>query len=175
MTCNLAVLTPSKTIPESGGQSTAALRASAPSAPVHTTGNSTLTIASGLPVQPGAQNPLALHPYILLRSSIDDIVHQSGVTVPAGTLPFVYFGQSCAAGTPDCQAMLSAIKANLVANAKADANGNATMPNLAAGTYYFMVSTRLPNNHALIWTQPVQVKDGANSVTLDIYNATRVN
>jgi len=175
MTCSLAVLAPSKTIPESGGQSTALLHASVPSAPVHTTGNSTLTISSGLPVQPGAPNPLALHPYILLRSSFDDVVHQSGVTVPAGTMPLVYFGQSCASGTPDCQAILAAIKANLVADAKADANGSATLPNLAAGTYYFMVSTRLANNHALIWTQPVQVKDGPNSVTLDIYNATRVN
>ena len=174
MTCNLAVLAPSKSIPESGGQSTSMMRASIPTAPVRTTGNSTLTISSALPTQAGAPNPLALHPYILLRSSFDDVVRQAGITVPAGTASLVYFGQSCAAGTPDCQAILASIKANLVADAKADANGAATVPNLAAGTYYFMVSTRL-NNHALIWTQPVQVKDGQNAVTLDIYNATRVN
>ena len=175
MTCDLAALTPSKGIPESGGQSTAMLHASVATAPVHTTGNSTLSISSGLPVQAGAPNPLALHPFILLRSSFDDVVRQSGAAVPAGTLPLVYFGQSCAAHTPDCQAILAAIKANLVADARADANGNATIPNLAAGTYYFMVSARLNNGHALIWTQPVQVKDGQNAASLDIYNATRVN
>ena len=174
MTCDLAVLTPSKTIPETGGQSTSALRASVPAAPVHTTGNSTLTIASGMPVQPGSPNALALRPFILLRSSFDDVVHQSGVTVPAGTLPLAYFGQSCAAGTPDCQAILTAVKANIAAAVTADSNGTATMAKLAAGTYYLMVSTRF-NNHGFIWTQPVQVKDGPNALTLDIYNGTRVN
>jgi hypothetical protein len=174
MTCDLAVLTPSKSIPASGGQSTAMMRASIAPAPARITGNSTLTISSGLPVQTGAPNALALHPYILLRSSFDDVVRQAGVTVPAGMAPLVYFGQSCAAQTPDCQAILAALKPNIVADAKADANGSATVPNLAVGTYYMMVSARF-NNHGLFWTQPVQVKDGQNAVTLDIYNATRVN
>jgi hypothetical protein len=125
-------------------------------------------------VQAGAPNALALHPYILLRSSFDEVVRQSGVSVPAGMAPLVYFGQSCAAQTPDCQAILAALKPNIVADARADANGSATVPNLAVGTYYFMVSTRF-NNHGFFWTQGVKINQGQNSVTLDTSNATPVN
>lgn len=78
-TCNLGVLAPSKTIP-SGGAATMVASAgtsgggsvngggglSTPAAPL---GNATLAIVSGLPAQPGAPNPLAGRPYVLLRNS----------------------------------------------------------------------------------------------------------
>ncbi len=137
------------------------------------TGNSTLSITSGLAPQPNAPNPLANHSYVLLRSSFDDTVRQSGVTVPPGLTPFKYFGVSCANRTQDCQAMLNALKPNIAAAVKADANGNATVPNLAVGTYYLMISA-LYNNQGLIWTQGVQINQGQNTVTLDTSNATPV-
>jgi hypothetical protein len=37
-----------------------------------------------------------------------------------------------------------------------------------------MISARY-NNQSLVWGQAVQIKDGANSVTLDQSNATPIN
>ena len=172
MTCDLAVLTPSKTIPANGGVAPT-IRTAAITAPMPT-GNSTLSIASGFAPQPNLPNPLSNHPYVLLRASFDDIVRQSGVTVPPGLTPFKYFGVSCANRTQDCQSILNAIKGNVASAVKADTNGTATVPNLAVGTYYLMISTRY-NNQALIWTQGVQINPGQNSITLDTRNATPVN
>jgi hypothetical protein len=172
MTCGLAVLSPSKSIPLNGGTDPA-LRASAPAPPI-LTGNSTLAITSGFAPQPNVPNPLANHPYILLRANIDDVVRRSGVTIPPRVLPFKYFGLSCANRTQDCQTILAAIKPNIVSDVRADANGSAIVPNLAVGTYYLMISTRY-NNQGYIWTQPIQINQGQNSITLDTSNATPVN
>jgi hypothetical protein len=70
--------------------------------------------------------------------------------------------------------IIGSLRTTMAATVKGDANGNGTLGNLAAGTYYLMVSTRY-NNHAYTWTQPVQIKPGENSVTLDLGSAVRVN
>ena len=57
---------------------------------------------------------------------------------------------------------------------RADANGNGTFPGVPPGTYYLMISTRY-NNQAYVWGQAVQLKPGANTVTLDLKNATPLN
>jgi hypothetical protein len=97
-TCNLAVLAPSKTIP-SGGGTAATMVASAgtpatgtanggslstPQAPL---GNATLSIVSGFPAQPGAPNPLAGRPYVLLRDSYANALAKGGVSVPLECRP----------------------------------------------------------------------------------------
>jgi hypothetical protein len=192
--CNVAVLTPSKTIPSGGGTTatmvastgttgTSAARApatanpatlSSPTAPL---GNATLSIVSGLPPQPGAPNPLAGRPYVLLRDSYANALAKGGVTVPPGTSPYKYVATICVPGptrTPDCQKILDAIKADAVSAARADANGNGTLPGVAPGTYYLMISTRY-NNQPLIWGQPIQLKPGPNSITLNQQNATPLN
>jgi hypothetical protein len=186
-TCNLANLTPSATIPMSGGAA-AMMNASAsapangapnnnggtlstPDAPL---GNATLSIVSGFPATAGQPNPLANHPYVLLRSSINDTIAKSGVNIPAGTVPFKFFGLACGNRTPDCQTIMTAIKAGAASSVRADVNGRGTFPGVPQGTYYLMISTRL-NNQTLLWLQPVQVRAGANSITLDARNATTMN
>ena len=185
-TCNLAVLTPSKTIP-SGGGTAATMVASAgtsstgsanlggnlstPQAPL---GNATLSITSGFPAQPGAPNPLAGRPYVLLRDSYANALAKGGVSVPPGTSPYKYVGSICTARTPDCQKIMDAVNANAASAVRADANGSGTFPGVAPGTYYLMISTRY-NNQGLAWGQAVQLKPGPNSVALDLHNATPVN
>jgi hypothetical protein len=190
-TCNLAVLTPSKTIP-SGGGTAATMAASAGnraaatpgtsayngggtlSVPGATLGNATLSIVSGFPPQPGVPNPLAGHPYTLLRDSFATILAKGGITVPPGTSPYKVLGNACGNHTPDCQKIMDAIKASAASAVRADANGSGTFPGVPPGTYYLMISTRY-NNQALVWGQPVQLKTGPNSVTLDLHNAAPVN
>ena len=113
-TCNLAVLTASKTIPSSGGAATqmnasmggtgagvggapsgtapAGSGLSTPQAPL---GNAALSIISGFPSQPGVPNPLAGRPYLLLRRSYPDTLARAGITVPAGVSPYKYVGTLC--------------------------------------------------------------------------------
>jgi hypothetical protein len=178
-TCNLAVLAPSKQIPSDGGAATASAAGtnngggtlSTPDAPL---GNATLSIVSGFPPQPGVPNPLAGHPYILLRDSYGNALAKGGVNVPSGTSPFMYAGSACGNKTPDCQKINDAIKANAASAVRADANGSGTFPGVPPGTYYLMISTRY-NNQPLIWSQAVQLKAGSNSLTLNPSNATPIN
>ncbi len=173
--CNLDVMTASKTIPASGGNAAAMVRTAAAdpatlSTPGHVLGNATLTITSGFS---GAPNPLASHPYTLLRDSMPNIVTKAGVTIPAGSNAYRVLGMACGTHSPDCQKILDAVKANAVSAVRADANGTCTFPGVPAGTYYLMISTGY-NNQVLVWDHPVQLKPGQNSLTLSTQNATRV-
>ncbi len=172
-TCNLAVLTPAKAIPASGGVAAPAAAGRDAPLPAATSGNASLAIVSGFATQAGAPNALAGHPYTLLRDSLAHIVAKAGVAVPAGTSPFKALGLACGNRTPECQKIMDGIKANAVAGVRAEANGNATFSGIAPGTYYLMISTRY-NNQSLVWSQAVQVAPGTNSVTLDVRNATPV-
>ncbi|HEY4011595.1 MAG TPA: hypothetical protein VGM11_15680 [Acidobacteriaceae bacterium] len=182
--CELAVMTPSATIPASGG-SAATMERTAGAGPAttadlatlstaqHALGNATLAITSGLATQAGAPNPLASHPYTLLRDSVANIVTKAGVAIPAGSNPYKVLGIACGNRSPDCQKIIEAVKASAVSAARADANGSATMPAVAPGTYYLMISARY-NNQALAWDHAVQLKPGANSMVLTVQNATPV-
>jgi hypothetical protein len=185
-TCNLAVLTPSATIPASGGTATATNASagnrgrkpdnlggslSTPDAPL---GNAILSIASKFPAQPGAANPLGGRPYVLLRHSYANAIAKGGVSVPAGMSVYKYVASVCTSKTPDCQKVTDAIKADAASAVRADANGNGTFPGVPPGTYYLMISTRY-NNQALNWGQAVQLKSGQNSMNLDLSNATPIN
>ena len=185
--CDLAALSPSKTIPMSGsgrlapmtasgagpgGSSTNGGGLSTPNAPL---GNAVLSVVSGFPPQPGQPNPLAGHPYVLLRTSFNDTLAGSGVQIPAGVQPYKFFGLACGNRTPDCQPMMNAIKASAASSVRADASGSGTFPGVPPGTYYLMISTRY-NNQALVWLQgaPRQRWVGTPS-SLDSRNATVMN
>jgi hypothetical protein len=183
-TCNLAVLAPAQQIPSSGGAAATVMNAasgtsttangagglSTPAAPL---GNAILSVIPGLPAQPGAPNPLAGRPYVLLRSSYGNAIARGGVTVPPGLSPYVYAGTACGNRTPDCQRIRDAINADAASAVRADANGRGTFPGVLPGVYYLMISARY-NNQTLAWGQAVQVKSGPNSVTLDLRNATSI-
>ena len=182
-TCNLAALSPAKAIPSGGGVAgTMVASAAAPatvtsanlSTPGSTLGNATLAIVSGFPAQPGAPNPLAAKPYTLLRDSVATIVAKAGVAVPPGASPYKVLGLACGNRTPDCQKILDAIKASAASSVRSDANGSGIFPGVAPGTYYLMI-TAAYNGKSLTWGQAVQVKPGANSVTLNLSNATPLN
>jgi hypothetical protein len=177
--CELAALTPSVTIPATGGSAAAMVRTTAVdpatlSTPKNVLGNATLSIASGFATQPGSPNVLASHPYTLLRDSIPSLVAKAGVAIPAGSNAYKVLGMACGTHSPDCQKIMDAIKASVVSAVRADASGAGTFPGVPAGTYYLMISTRY-NNQALVWDHPVELKAGANSMTLSPQNATPMN
>ena len=188
-TCNLAVLSPSKQIPMTGGvaanaTSVAANAAAAtpgtaaynnggvlstPGAPL---GNATLSIVSGLPAQAGVPNPLAGRPYLLLRWSYADSLARGGVTVPAGTSAFKYAGTACGTNSPDCPKLKAAINTSAISavagrwewgwNVSGSSAGH-VLPDDLRGTY---------GGQPYVWGQAVQVHAGANSLALDLRSAT---
>jgi hypothetical protein len=181
--CNLGVLTASNAIPSGGGKAATMMasagshggaidngggRVSTPAAPL---GNATLAITSGLP---GAPNPLAGRPYLLLRDSYASTLAKAGFSVPAGMSPYKFVGTLCSSRTPDCQKALDAVKADAVSAVRADAAGSGTLPGVAPGNYYLMISGRY-NNQALVWDQQVQLKPGANAVKLDHSNGKPID
>jgi hypothetical protein len=187
-TCNLAMLTPSRTIPTGGGVAATMVAAtgnvgapgapnnnggglSTPAAPL---GNATLSVVSGLPAQAGVPGALAGRPYILLRDSYANVVAKGGVSVPVGMSAYKYVGNACGNRTADCQTVNDAIKASAISAVRAGADGNGTFPGVPPGTYYLMISARY-NNQPLVWGQAVQLKPGANSITLNLQNATPLN
>ena len=156
-TCNLASLAPSATIPASGGSSammTASASSPANGAPNNSAARSPLPMRPrqrrpldrlGISAHPGQPNPLANHPYVLLRSSFDDThrTSQESPFQPALTSPYKYLGLACGNRTPDCQTIMNAIKAGAASSVRADVSGSATFPGVPPGTYYLMISARL--------------------------------
>jgi hypothetical protein len=178
-TCSLAVLSPgdvpSGTVPVTGSSAGSVSAAGASNAHLSTpgapTGNAVLSVLNGVPSQAGTQNPLAGHPYILLRVSFQAAIASSAVSIPSGSSVYKVFGAACSMRTPDCQKMMSTINAAAAAAVRADANGKATFSGVPAGTYYLMISA-LYNKQPLFWGQQVNLRAGANSVTLSPNNAT---
>ena len=181
-TCNLARLTPSKTIPSGGAPATMMASASgAPSGGGHAmstasapTGNAVLSVASGFLPQPGVPNLLAGHTYVLLKQSFEAALAQGGFQPPPGVSPIKGYLTACANRQPACQQGMAAANSSTVAGVRADANGKAQLPGLPAGTYYFF---RLGgyNKQLYKWDFSVDLKSGANSITLDQHNAVLVN
>ncbi len=181
-TCNLGVLSPgdvpSSSVPTSSAANASAGSASAAgggkgrlSTPGAPTGNAVLSVLDGMPAQAGAQNPLAGRPYVLLRTSLQAAITSTGVAIPAGSSAYKVLGIACGQRTPDCQKMMAAINSDAAAAVQADASGKATFSGVPAGTYYLMISA-LYNKQPLFWGQQVNLKAGANSVTLTPTNAT---
>jgi len=186
-TCNLAELTPSQSIPSSGGVAApmnvamngtgaggTAPSGSGLSTPQAPLGNATLSVVSGFASQAGVPNPLAGRPYVLLRSSYGATIANAGLTVPAGTSPYKYVGALCANRQPDCQTAMNAVKASAASAVRADASGNGTFPGVPPGTYYLMISAVF-NRQPLVWGQAVQIHAGANSIKLDSTNGSPLN
>lgn len=158
----------STSVPALSASSTAAS-----SRPASAVANAILLINSGFSAAPGAPNPLANHSYILLRDSFASILAKAGVQVQAGVSPYKVLGNACGNHTPDCQKIMTAVNTNAASAIRADANGKAAFPAVAAGTYYLMISARY-NNEALVWDMPVQLKAGNNSLSLSQTNAAVV-
>jgi hypothetical protein len=178
--CNLAAMTPSKTIPSTGGSAASMVRTASAtdlatlSTPGHLLGNATLTLTSGFTTPPGAPNPLAQHPYTLLRDNITTLVTRAGVAIPAGSNAYKVLGIACGTHSPDCQKIMDALKASAASAVRADATGAGTFPAVPPGTYYLMISTQY-NNHALVWDHPIQLNPGPNALILSAQNATPLN
>jgi len=82
--------------------------------------------------------------------------------------------RACRARAPACQQGGSALKPYMLGIATTDANGRAQSPPLPAGRYWVFGDGRI-DNRPMLWDQPVDVRGGPTSLTLDQHNATPVD
>jgi uncharacterized membrane protein len=101
------------------------------------TGNAVLLVTSGLAAQPGAQNPLAGHTFVLMNQSYEAALAGAGIQAPAGVSPVKGFLAACTDHQPACQPGVNATNSSTVSGTRADASGKAQLPGVPPGTYYF--------------------------------------
>ena len=82
--------------------------------------------------------------------------------------------RSCQAREPGCQQGALALKPYTVGVATTDADGHAQSQPLPAGRYWVFGDGKV-DNRAMLWNQPVDVKAGPATVTLDQRNASPVD
>ncbi len=144
---------------------------STPNAP---TGSAVLVVTSGLTAQPGGQNPLSGHTVVLLNQSFEAVLTGAGLQAPQGVSLVKGYLAACASKQPACQAGINATNSSTVSGAKTDATGKAQLPGVPPGAYYVFCLGAY-NNQLFKWDFQVQLKAGANSLTLDQHNAAAVN
>jgi hypothetical protein len=82
--------------------------------------------------------------------------------------------RACQSRTPDCAKGAGALNAYTVGIATTDASGRAQTPQLPAGRYWVLSDAKVDNRHVM-WNEPVDVRNGEKSLTLDERNAKPVN
>jgi len=138
-------------------------------------GNAVLTITSGLPGAPRAANPLAGQNFVLLRDDLSTIVPKSGAKMTPGvSAPKTMFTACANQSSLDCQKILAYLHSESASFVLSDFYGKGVLPGVPPGTYYLMISTHF-NNHLLFWGLKVELKAGANAITLNQQNATPMN
>lgn len=136
--------------------------------PTHT---ATLTIVPGIKSERGSINPAGNHGFYLLKDSVDSALAKGGFHAPAGVAPVKAMNTACEQGTAACQTAVAAIIAASATAGKTDAEGKATLPPVPPGAYYLFGVGRYEGK-GLLWNVKVEVKAGANSITLDQHNGT---
>lgn len=154
-----------------GGASSAGPAASGVQITVHgaPSGNAILSVVSELRGPLAATNTLASSIFVLSHDTFASVFSKAGVHVPTGQTPQLVQYNACSQRTPDCQKIAQAFQGNVAAAVRADAQGKATFAGVPLGTYYVVASTNF-NNQKIYWKLKVDLKAGANTVTLDEHN-----
>ena len=134
-------------------------------------GAAVLSVASGFGTQP---DPLAGRHPVLFKQSFGEFLRRQGMFQgPPGTRvtasPLKVWAESCKMQSPACQQALYDMRPNTVAEGLMAANGKTTLPGVPPGTYY-LFAVALYDRQFLVWDLRVDLKPGANLVTLDRRN-----
>src|SRR6185436_3871143 len=128
-----------------------------------------LAVTSGFLSQPGAANPLAGKTVIVLKDSFASILARSGWSAPA----LLSWARVCETNGAECQRGIQEIGPYYVSRAQLDNSGSCNFPNARAGTYYLLLTANYSGTH-FVWDVRLDMKPGANSITLDQRNGTPV-
>jgi len=140
-------------------------------------GNAVLTIKSGFPAQANAPDPLAGSAFMLMRNPVATVLAKSGTPVPANMSAQAAIRSACEANKPECRKYLVAVGNDAATGAKyaatSGASGATVLPGVPPGTYYLTTSAKI-GQLVMYWHVKVDLKAGANTITLDTHNAEPV-
>ncbi|HEY6128819.1 MAG TPA: hypothetical protein VIW23_11605 [Candidatus Acidoferrum sp.] len=133
-----------------------------------------VSINSGFPTQSGTPNPAGNHGFYLLKEDVETAIRKGGFRAPAGIPELKAMNTACEKKTPDCNTAVAAIIADSATAVKTNAEGKATLPAVPPGVYYLFGIGQYEGK-PLVWNVKVEAKAGANSVTLDQRNGTKID
>ena len=167
-TCPVGVIAPA-------GAEQGAAGAPAPSAtPAAATGNGpAFQIMGGLPAPASGGNALAGAALLLMDVSLDIVLKEAGVAVPAGTSAPRVLEQTCngMAGQANCAKIVQSLGGHTVAQLKPDANGIANTPDLTVGKTYYLFGSAVSQAKKVTWHLPLKAQAGWTKVVLSAGNA----
>ena len=168
--CPVGVIAPAHTQRSEAGPGTAA----APATSAAPSGNGpAFQIVGGLPAPTSGGNALAGAALLLMDVSLDNVLKEAGVAVPAGTPAPRVLEQTCngVAGEANCTKIVKSLGAHRVAELKADASGIANTPDLVAGKTYYLFGSAYSQGRKVTWHLPLKASAGWTKVVLSASNA----
>ena len=110
--------------------------------------------------------PVAQETFALLDQDLSKVLTDAGFrAAPGKSLLRTFAG--CDGTDANCIKGIRALVGHLVSRVQSDANGKASFPGVAPGTYYLMAIGPQP----FIWSVRVELKGGQNTVALSPWNA----
>jgi hypothetical protein len=111
----------------------------------------------------------------VLKHDVEVALTNGGLRATPDGSAMKMWGMACANGngTPVCQQGVQALAADTAGLAVTDAAGKGQTQPLPAGRYYVFNSIHIANK-PMMWNLPVDLKAGANTLTLDQHNLTPV-
>jgi hypothetical protein len=130
-------------------------------------------IVGGLPAPAFGGNALAGAALLLMDASLDNVLKEAGVAVPAGASAPKVLEQTCngMAGQANCAKIVQSLGAHTVAQLKPDANGIANTPDLTAGKTYYLFGSAVSQGRKVTWHLPLKASAGWTKVVLSTGNA----
>lgn len=135
-----------------------------------------LSVSSALGAPATSGNALGEKPLMLMKQSFGAFLKQQGMFQgPPGSSsnmsPLAAWAYGCLTGSPTCGQALSEAQDLFVVDARTDRTGKATFASVPPGRYYVFGYAPYASE-LLVWDLDVDLKAGANVVTLDQRNIT---
>ena len=118
--------------------------------------------------------PLAGGHLLILKHSVDVALAKGGLIASAAGSPMKTWQVACQTQAPACPQGRQALIADSAGILTTDSGGRGQTQPIRAGHYYVFGAIRV-DNRPMIWNVPVDLKAGANSLTLDRRNASPVD
>ena len=159
--------------PSASGAAGPVAKAAAPSAPPPAaSSNGVLEFSVGAP---SPTNNVVGRKLWVLKEDAQVALIKAGLTSTPDASVLQNWMRACYSRSPACEKGAGGLKIYTVGIATTDANGHAQTPPLPAGRYWVLSDAKIANNKHVMWNQPVDVRGGNKSITLDERNATPVD
>ena len=135
-------------------------------------GGTSLSISAA----PGVAGLLAGKALVVLKDDLENVLASAGLSAQGQSSRVSAWARACERSTrePICLQGVTSLASHIVARTGFDKNGIAVFNNVpSSGTFYVVADTSY--THHLLWNLKVELKPGANTITLDERNAALID